>query len=190
MLFSILYFILVNLALAGDHDAESPRSMPVHLGIDATVSAPEIETEGMAHGQITFPVRKHIGLSFSGRATTAYYGELYLGPAFRFEQFTFTPSIGLETADMPLRGAASADWANERFHLLGIIEHGGSGTWYHALSNIWLDPIGVGIFAQRFDGIGPWAALQSHHFQFWVAGLYDPEDERLGGIAGLDWSRH
>jgi hypothetical protein len=181
----LLFATLV--AQASDHP-DAPAHVRVHLGADAVVSAPEIETAAAAHGQLIFPFVEHLGLSFSARATTHHtYGEVYVGPAIMVSHLILTPSVGVETSEFPLRGALSADWSTDRLHLLATGEYGGSGLWYQGLATYWLHPLGLGVFAQRFDGFGPRVDLEIEHFDIWSAGLYDLEDDRMGVIAGLDW---
>jgi hypothetical protein len=161
--------------------------VPVHVGVDAIMSAPEVETAASLHGLVIIPLVDRVGLSLFARATThEFYSEVYAGPAFSLGNLVLTPSLGIESSNMPVRAAASADWAPRYLHVLAIVEYGGSGLWYHSLANFWLKPVGLGVFAQRYDGFGPWVDVRIQHFDVWTAGLYDYEDDRLGVIAGLE----
>jgi hypothetical protein len=98
--------------------------------------------------------------------------------------------VGLETAEMPLRLAGSAAWSDHTFEALAVVEYGGSGAWYLATANVWISWVGVGGYAQRFDGIGPWLGLRFEPIVFWAAPVYEPEEATAGVMAGVEFVRH
>ena len=182
-------------ALAADDDHELPARVPVHVGVDAVTPVPEVEPGFAAHALVTDMVTPHFGLSFSTRLAVeeSIYAEIYVGPTLRLgRHFMVTPSIGIESADMPLRGAGALAWTDHRFEAFGVFEYGGSGAWYMASANVWLKAIGVGAYAQRFDGLGPWLAVRfdHEHLVFWTAPVYEPEEATAGIMAGFEFARH
>lgn len=181
--------LLIVSALAGDEKPPDAERVSAEFGIDGAMFVPSSETEATAHVLVTCPLVSHVGFSVSGRATTReMYGEVYVGPQFRFGELELTPSIGVETSDSPLRVAAAAAWQSEHLAAHGVIEHGGSGLWYQTLAKAVFDPVGLGIFAQRYAGIGPWVGFERQHVGLWLAGLYEPEEQVMDVTAGLEVS--
>ena len=89
---------------------------------------------------------------------------------------TYTPvkwievsgSLGIETADDPLRQGASVWLGKGRWALLSIHENGGSGYWYRYLGKFQAtETIAVGIESRRFFGTGPYAEKKFGKVALW-----------------------
>jgi len=183
------YFSVVT--WASEHEAEHADHVSFLLGADGAVLIPETEIEAAAHARLDVPIVHSMSFALAGRVTSHdTYGEIYAGPAFHYSRLTFAPSIGLETAEFPLRVAGSLGWTQEHFESLLVVEYGGSGYWYSVLMNGWMRSFGIGAFAQCNDGLGPWVGLRLHPLEFWTAALvYNAEDTtKHGMVLGLHWS--
>jgi hypothetical protein len=181
---------LMSLAWAVEHDTEEHSA--VHVGLETAYQAHEV-TFGL-HAVARAPWRGRLGGFASGRMTTHHnYAEAYLGPYLDLGggwQVGF--GAGLETyAHNPWRLALVCDWERPRWQALAVVEYGGSGYWYHGLAAYQIHKmVAVGVFAQRFDGLGPMAQWRLGPMRVWAAGLYNPEHEERakgsGFVAGLD----
>lgn len=187
-----MLFHLSAIALASEHHEGDAERVSLTLGADGAILTPEPELEAAAHMRLGVPIVPMISFDLAGRVTTSHeaYGEIYAGPAFHYARLTFAPSIGLETADTPLRVAGLLSWSDEHFESAFVLEYGGSGYWYSGLVNGWVQSFGFGAFAQCNDGLGPWVGLRLHPIELWTAALlYNAEDSaKHGMVLGLHWS--
>lgn len=92
---------------------------------------------------------------------------------------------GLEQAEDPWRIAGSIWLGNKRWSALTILENGNSGLFYRSQFNIkatnWL---GLGGFAERFNGIGPRAeiGLKQLPLQLWLTKLSGSDGQTILGL--------
>jgi hypothetical protein len=87
---------------------------------------------------------------------------------------------GIEENKNPLRSTASVWTGGGKGSLFGVVEYGGSGFWYKSVgkANFLFNqlPVGIGYYAQRFEGIGPY--LEAHVSSLTLYGspiMFDPE---------------
>lgn len=107
------------------------------------------------------------------------YAGLTYAPAKWME---VSASLGLETADNPLRGGGSVWLGSGRWSLLSLHEHGGSGYWYRYLGTFQMTKtVVVGVNSQRFIGTGPYVQASIGKVALW--GTYVIGDGR--GVVGV-----
>jgi len=117
------------------------------------------------------------------------YAEAYIGPAWSpNKNFSLGLAGGMETADAPWRVAAHSSFHLKGLRLFGIVEYGGSGLWFKAMTTYDIGPVSVGALAQRFDGVGPRVAVSKWGFELWAAPLYDFESGAPSGLVGFNWT--
>lgn len=120
---------------------------------------------------------------------TPNYGEVYVGPTWKpSANFSLGIAGGMELADEPWRAAAVASVSHKSLYLLAVAEYGGTGLWYKMLASYSVGPVGFGVLAQRFDGVGPRVLLTHKNFELWVAPLYDFESRIPNLLVGLNWT--
>lgn len=117
------------------------------------------------------------------------YAEAYIGPTWKpAPAFAFGVAGGMESAGAPWRVAAYTSVSHKGLWLLGVVEYGGTGLWYKALTSYSVGPVGVGALLQRFDGVGPRLGVSHAGLEFWVAPLYDIESATPNGLVGINWT--
>ncbi|MFA5945767.1 MAG: hypothetical protein WC802_02570 [Patescibacteria group bacterium] len=175
----MLALLLLGSALAGDTF--------VQLQADTAVTLADGAVDERAKVLIDDPLNKKWSVSVF-TLVTPNYGELILGPTLHVNDFALTVSIGIETAEMPLRGEFSLYWAHRHLEVLISAETGGSGPWYVSFVKEHIGCLTVGILTQRFDGIGPRIGLATDRSEFWISPMYDYEDGAFNILAGLSWT--
>lgn len=137
---------------------------------------------------VDVPVTDQLSVTATFVAITNY-GEAYIGPTWSpTADLSLGIACGVEVADAPWRVAAFISARHTRLSLLGAVEYGGSGLWYKGLAAYNLGPVGVGVLAQRFDGIGPRLSGNHRNFELWAAPLYDYEANAPKALIGLNWT--
>lgn len=117
------------------------------------------------------------------------YAETYLGPTWHpAKGFSLGLAAGVETAEKPWRVAATATASHDKLFGLGIVEYGGSGLWYKGLATYSVGPVGLGVLAQRFAGVGPRVAVSHKGFELSAAPLYDFESRSPKALVDLSWT--
>jgi len=158
----------------------------VQLQADTAVAMVDGTLDERVKVLVEKPFNDKLSLSVFALLTPAY-GELIVGPTLHIQKLAINVSVGIETADMPLRGEVYVLWADERYTFLASVETGGSGPWYigSAVRNI--GHLTVGVLTQRFDGVGPRLGFTSHGFELWTAPMYDYEDSSTNIVSGISW---
>lgn len=117
------------------------------------------------------------------------WSEAYVGPTYSPAPWSkFNVSLGMETADKPVRGAASAWFGKGRHSLLGAVEAGGSGKWYVVDYRALIGRgIKAGIIFKRFLGLGPQVSVNIPKTAVTVNGAvtYDHEAKAVKGLIKL-----
>lgn len=129
------------------------------------------------------PLKGKLGWSL-WTLTSKPYSEAYAGLTFAPAKWieVSSASLGLESADNPLREGASVWLGKGRLSLLSIQEYGGSGYWYRYLGTFQVTKtVAVGVNSTRFLGTGPYAEKKFGKVAFW--GTYAIGDGR--GVAGI-----
>lgn len=187
--------IALCLAALADDSSENPvETKPdtfFQLMADTAVALPNASADTEVEERLLLvlekPFTKKLSLSVFAEATPKY-GEIYAGPTLHVGNLALTLSVGVETDEFPLRGALTAYFSNERFTFFACGEHGGSGPWYKSFGKVKFGSFSTGFLLERFDGIGPTLALETHGLEAWVAPImYDYEDNGLNLIAGISW---
>lgn len=134
------------------------------------------------------PIVEHLSLSGTGIVAPGY-AEMCFGPTWHpTKSFSLGVAAGVETADDPWRVAGTVMASHDKFWALGIVEYGGSGLWYKGLASYGVGPVGLGVIAQRFAGVGPRIAGRYHGFELAAAPLYDFEAHAPKALVALSWS--
>jgi len=128
------------------------------------------------------PLKGKLGWS-AWTLTSEEWSEGYAGLTYApAEWVEVSASLGLETADNPLRGGGSVWLGSGRWSLLSLHEHGGSGYWYRYLGTFQMTKtVAVGVNSQRFIGTGPYVQVSVGKVALW--GTYAIGDGR--GVAGV-----
>ncbi|MDP2598587.1 MAG: hypothetical protein Q8P49_02030 [Candidatus Liptonbacteria bacterium] len=128
------------------------------------------------------PIKDKLGWSL-WTLTSKEYSEAYAGLTFSPAKWvTVSGSLGLESADNPIRGGASVWMGRGRWSLLSIQEYGGSGYWYRYLGKFQATKtVAVGVNSTRFLGTGPYAEKRIEKFTLW--GTYAVDNKK--GVAGI-----
>ena len=116
------------------------------------------------------------------------YAEAYIGPTWSpTAHFSLGAAGGMETADSPWRVMTymAVNWPD--LHMLGMMEYGGSGLWYKTSAMMDVETLSFGVLAQRFDGVGPRAAMRIGEVELWTAPLYDIESQSPNLLLGVNW---
>ena len=184
-------------------DAHEASQAPLHLGFDASIK-PRIMAHALANWMPFHSRLRWLGLNFSGRTAYAQEEGLYnaalAGPAFRLGKnihyWTLAPSAGFEKSeeDWAFRTGLVITFTSDRLELASVFEHGvETGPWYSAVINWWPEaagPIGIGAFAQRLEGMGPWVGARFWKLSIGIAPVYDPETTDRGAILTFEFQRH
>ncbi len=158
----------------------------VQLQADTAVALADRVVDERVKVLIEKPLNEKVSLSVFTLVSPAY-GELIVGPTLHVQKLALNVSIGIETADMPLRGEVYILWANDRYTFLASAETGGSGPWYVGYAIRTIGHLTVGVLTQRFDGIGPRIGVTSHGFELWTSPMYDYEDGTTNIVSGISW---
>lgn len=114
------------------------------------------------------------------------WSEAYVGPTYSPTPWSqFGVSLGMETADQPVRAAASAWFGKGRHSLLGAVEAGGSGKWYMVdYKALIAKGIKAGVIFKRFLGIGPQVSVDIPKTPVTINGTitYDHEAKAVKGL--------
>lgn len=128
------------------------------------------------------PLKGKLGWSL-WTLTPEPYSEAYTGLTFAPAKWIeVSGSLGLESANNPLRAGGSVWLGKGRWSLLTIHEQGGSGYWYRYLGTFQVTKtVAVGVNSTRFLGTGPYAEKKLGKVALW--GTYAIGDNR--GVAGV-----
>src|SRR3989344_3065179 len=104
------------------------------------------------------PLKGNLGWSL-WTLTSEPYSEAYAGLTFAPAKWIeVSGSLGLESADNPLRAGGSVWLGKGRWSLLSIHEQGGSGYWYRYLGTFQAtNTVTIGVNSIRPIGTGPYA---------------------------------
>lgn len=134
------------------------------------------------------PIVEHLSLSGTGIVAPGY-AEMYFGPTWHpTTSFSLGVAAGIETADEPWRVAATVTASRDKLGALAIVEYGGSGLWYKGVVSYSVGPVGVGVLAQRFAGVGPSITGRYHGVALSVAPLYDFEARAPAMLVDVSWT--
>ncbi len=127
------------------------------------------------------PIKGKLGWS-AWTLTSEGWSEAYAGLTFAPAKWVeVSASLGLESADNPLREGGSVWVGKGSWSLLSIHEYGGSGYWYRYLGIYQATKtLVVGVNSTRFLGTGPYAEKKFDKVALW--GTYAIGDNR--GVAG------
>lgn len=118
---------------------------------------------------VSGPLKGKIGWSLwtlTSKGWSEGYPSLTYAPAKWIE---VSSGIGLETDDNPLRMGHSVFLDKDRWSLLAIYEHGGSGHWYRYLGKFQITKtIAVGVEKRRFFGTGFHTDVSVGKVAFWT----------------------
>ncbi len=144
--------------------------------VETTGTTPQVNV--YVHG----PIEGKLGWS-AWTLTTKGWSEAYAGLTYAPAKWIeVSASLGLESADHPLRKAASVWLGKGRWSLLSIHEHGESGYWYRYLGTFQMTKtVAVGVNSTRLLGTGPYAEKKFDKVALW--GTYAIGDNR--GVAGV-----
>lgn len=144
--------------------------------VESAGTTPQIDV--YVHG----PLQGKIGWS-AWTLTTKSWSEAYAGLTYSPAKWVeVSASLGLESANNPIRGAGSVWVGQEAWSLLSIHEYGGSGYWYRYLGTYQMTKtLAVGVNSTRLLGTGPYAEVKVGKVALW--GTYAIGDNR--GVAGV-----
>lgn len=183
-----------------DDEVHQASPLPLHLGLDASLK-PRVMAHAIANW---LPFHRHyrwLGLNLSGRVAYAheegFYSTALGGPAFKLGQlkyWTLSPSAGFEKSEelWAFRTGLVITLTSDDLELAAVFEHGvATGPWYSTTINWWVaQAFGVGAFAQRWEGMGPWIGGRISHLSLGLAPVYDPETTDHGFIVTVELQRH
>lgn len=124
------------------------------------------------------PLKSKLGWS-AWSLTSRPYSEAYAGLTYAPAKWVeLSGSLGLETANNPLRVAGSIWMGKGCWTILSIHEYGGSGFWYKSLGTYQTTKTtAMGLYGQRFVGVGPYAEKKFGKATLW--GTYAIGDSRV-----------
>ncbi len=116
------------------------------------------------------------------------YAEAYFGPTWSpTTHFSLGVAGGMETDADPWRVMTYSTASHKGFRTLGVVEYGGSGLWYKAVTSYTVEPVSIGAMLQRSDGLGPRIAVSRWELELWTAPLYDVESQKPCLLIGANW---
>jgi hypothetical protein len=164
------------------------RSAPAKADASITVQ-PFLQVDGQSVTVMTYATKKFstelgvFGFSLVSPAWSEAYVGLIYDPA---EWIEFGLGGGIESNNIPLRTGGFVWMGNDTYSLYACLEYGGSGYWYQvkAIANV-DKTFGLGLFAQRYLGVGPRLEVNVPSAQLYLAPLYDFEVGKFGVLTGV-----
>lgn len=119
---------------------------------------------------------------FGWAVSNKSWGESLAGVLYEPAKWiSFQAGGGIEEDKNPWRSTASVWFGGARGSMFSVIEYGGSGFWYKGVGKLSLgsSPISAGYYAQRFEGVGPYAEMQLSHLMLYGSPImFDPENHK------------
>jgi hypothetical protein len=171
----LLAVVFVIIAAVSANAQQASGFVETYNTVEAAGTTPQVNV--YVHG----PIDGKLGWS-AWTLTSQGWSEAYAGLTYAPAKWVeVSASLGLESADHPLRKAASLWVGKGSWSLLSIHEYGGSGYWYRYLGTFQVTKtVAVGVNSTRLLGTGPYAEKKFGKVALW--GTYALGDNR--GVAG------
>jgi len=116
-----------------------------------------------------------------------------VSPKFKkLDACVLSTGIGIEHANMPVRMMSTVFIQKKFFSTFSVFELGGSGWWYShkTMFQVHKDDLKIGLFAERFTGLGPRIEFFEKPLTFFIGPVYDFESKQWRVNFGIDvfWS--
>lgn len=160
-----------------------------HWQVDTQTLVRDGQREPLAGVFTTHDIRSGI-VAWSYLGVSPGWGEILGGPALSFASDDSYSEIGIgagvEQPDFTLRYGAYGFYSRGTLSAFLFLEYGkGTGSWYIFSTDIPITGgLSVGLFGQRYVGVGPMAKYTAGPAYISVAPVYDHEVERWGTSVG------